>query len=262
MGPMPSTAPFPDPSRRHDWGTMNNSRADAMHYLRSRFPGGLVVSCQARPGNPLHGPATMAMLARAAELGGARGLRVNGPADVGAVLAITDLPVMAINKVDYPDSPVMITPTVDSARQLLEVGARIIALDATNRPRPGGERLRDIVHQIHAAGAIALGDLATIDDLPGALAAGIDAVGTTLAGYTGPGPIPDEPDYGLLAELVHASPVPVFAEGRYWTPEQAVRAFALGASFVVVGTAITNPMAITSRFVSAIARFASEPVQP
>jgi N-acylglucosamine-6-phosphate 2-epimerase len=44
----------------------------------------------------------------------------------------------------------------------------------------------------------------------------------------------------------------VFAEGRYWTPEQAVQAFELGASFVVVGTAITNPMAITSRFIKAI----------
>jgi putative N-acetylmannosamine-6-phosphate epimerase len=31
-----------------------------------------------------------------------------------------------------------------------------------------------------------------------------------------------------------------------------VRAFELGASFVVVGTAITNPMAITSRFQRAI----------
>ena len=41
----------------------------------------------------------MVLMARAAELGGARALRVNGPADVAAVLAATSLPVMAINKV-------------------------------------------------------------------------------------------------------------------------------------------------------------------
>jgi putative N-acetylmannosamine-6-phosphate epimerase len=42
----------------------------------------------------------------------------------------------------------------------------------------------------------------------------------------------------------------VFAEGRFWTREDAKRALDLGASFVVVGTAITNPVEITRRFVS------------
>ena len=222
-----------------------------MHDVLSQFHGGLVVSCQARPGNPLHGPSSMAMMAQAAELGGAVGLRVNGPVDVAAVLGVSTLPVMAINKVDYPDSKVMITPTIESTEELLAAGARIVALDATNRPRPQGERLRDQIDVIHKAGAVAMGDLASIEDLPGAMAADLDAVGTTLSGYTG-GPIPAEPDFALLAELVRQSPVPVFAEGRYWTPEHVVRAFELGASFVVVGTAITNPMAITSRFVNAI----------
>ena len=222
-----------------------------MHDVLSQFHGGLVVSCQARPGNPLHGPSSMAMMAQAAELGGAVGLRVNGQVDVAAVLGVSTLPVMAINKVDYPDSKVMITPTIESTEELLAAGARIVALDATNRPRPQGERLRDQIDVIHKAGAVAMGDLASIEDLPGAMAADLDAVGTTLSGYTG-GPIPAEPDFALLAELVRQSPVPVFAEGRYWTPEHVVRAFELGASFVVVGTAITNPMAITSRFVNAI----------
>lgn len=198
----------------------------------------------------------MARMARAAELGGARALRANGPADVKAILNATSLPVMAINKVEHPDSQVMITPTVDSAKALLEVGADIVALDATNRRRPNGERLHDVVQAIHDAGAVAMGDLSSRDDLEGALAADIDAVGTTLSGYTG-GPVPDDPDFDLLAWLVKSSPVPVFAEGRYWAPDQVVRAFELGASFVVVGTAITNPMAITSRFQRAIDQMGS-----
>jgi N-acylglucosamine-6-phosphate 2-epimerase len=215
--------------------------------------GGLVVSCQARAGNPLHGADSMVLMARAAELGGARALRANGPADVAAILAATSLPVMAINKVDYPDSAVGITPTVQDAAALTQAGATMVALDATRRMRPHGESMRDIVTHIHTHGGVAMGDLSSQDDLEGALAADIDAVGTTLSGYTGE-TVPDEPDLDLLAWLVKMSPVPVFAEGRYWTPEQATRALELGAAFVVVGTAITNPMAITSRFVQSIER--------
>lgn len=194
------------------------------------------------------------MIAQAAELGGARGVRVDGPANVAAMLGIATAPVIASNRAEYADSPVSITPTVQDACEMLAAGAGIVALDATNRPRPRGERMRDIVDQIHAAGAVAIGDLAGIRDLPGAVASDIDAVGTTLSGYTEGGPAPDDPDFALLRRLVRESPVPVFAAGRYWTPDQVVQAFALGASFVVVGAAIANPMAITSRFVNAIAR--------
>ncbi len=42
----------------------------------------------------------------------------------------------------------------------------------------------------------------------------------------------------------------VFADGRVWTREEARRALDLGAAFVVVDTAITNPTAITRRFVA------------
>lgn len=249
-------AGHPKLAQSHEKPGRHMTRPEQRHIRRllDQLDGGLVVSCQARPGNPLHGASAMAMMAQAAELGGARALRVDGPADVAAVIAITTLPVIAINKVEHPMSRVTITPTIESAGEVLAAGARIVAVDATNRRRPGDERLADIVSAIHAAGAVAMGDLASIDDLPHALAADIDAVGTTLSGYTGDGPVPDEPDFALLERLVRDSPVPVFAEGRYWTPEQVTRAFETGASFVVVGAAITNPMAITSRFVRAIER--------
>ena len=40
--------------------------------------GALVVSCQARADNPLHGPVYMSAMAQAAEAGGALGIRANG----------------------------------------------------------------------------------------------------------------------------------------------------------------------------------------
>lgn len=217
--------------------------------------GGIVVSCQATEDNPLHGPKTMALMARAAEQGGAVGLRVNGPADTKAIMRSTSLPVLAIYKVDYPGFDVRITPTAADTLAIVETGAPFIALDGTNRPRPHGESLADSIKVIHDHGAFAFADLATRDDLAGAIEAGADAVGTTLSGYTAESATDsDEPDLDLLAWLVTHSPVPVFAEGRYWTPEQATAALEIGASFVVVGTAITNPMKITERFVKAVQR--------
>ncbi len=51
--------------------------------------GGLVVSCQARADNPLHGPGFMAAMARAAEQGGAVAIRANGGADIAAIRQVT-----------------------------------------------------------------------------------------------------------------------------------------------------------------------------
>ena len=42
---------------------------------------GLVVSCQALEGNPLRDPAIMAIMAKAAEMGGACAIRANGADD-------------------------------------------------------------------------------------------------------------------------------------------------------------------------------------
>jgi N-acylglucosamine-6-phosphate 2-epimerase len=73
-----------------------------------------------------------------------------------------------------------------------------------------------------------------------------------MSGYTPDSVKQEGPDFELLAEMVALNSVPVFAEGRLWTREDAARAREIGASFVVVGTAITNPTAITARFVAAM----------
>jgi N-acylglucosamine-6-phosphate 2-epimerase len=221
-----------------------------------RLRGGLVVSCQAREDNPLHGPVFMAAMARAAVLGGAFGIRADGEANVATIRAAVgdDVPIMGIFKVKQPDGSLFITPTAAGARAVLEAGARFVALDGTIRPRPGGETLPEVIAAIHAAGGAALADIATIEDARYALASGADAVGTTLSGYTSDSPKQEGPDFALLEHMVRECSVPVFAEGRFWTPEQVHRAMALGAAFVVVGTAITNPMAITARYVGALPR--------
>ena len=77
---------------------------------------------------------------------------------------------------------------------------------------------------------------------------------TTLSGYLDPAvPPPDEPDLDLVAALAGGLSVPVIAEGRIKTPEQARAALDRGASPSWSGTAITNPREITRWYVRTIA---------
>lgn len=213
-----------------------------------------MVSCQAREDNPLHGPVFMAAMAKAAMLGGAAGIRADGESDIRAIAEAVGpaVPIMGIFKVKQPDGSLFITPTAESARKVIAAGARLVALDGTRRERPGGESLEHVVTAIHSAGGMALADCGTLDHARYAIECGVDAIGTTMSGYTPDSVKQEGPDFELLGEMVALNGVPVFAEGRIWTREEARRARDIGASFVVVGTAITNPTAITARFVAAM----------
>jgi N-acylglucosamine-6-phosphate 2-epimerase len=224
---------------------------DALGQLQS-LAGGLVVSCQAREDNPLHGPVFMAAMAKAAVLGGAVGIRADGVEDIAAIAAMVepDVPIMGIFKVKQPDGSLFITPTAESARKVIGAGAKLVALDGTLRPRPGGESLRDVVAAIHEAGGMALADCGTIEHARYAIECGVDAIGSTMSGYTPDSVKREGPDFDLIGAMAALNAASVFAEGRIWTREDARKALDLGASFVVVGTAITNPTAITERFIA------------
>ncbi len=221
--------------------------------------GTLVVSCQARADNPLHGPVYMAAMARAAEAGGARGIRANGADDIAAIRAVTVLPIIGIAKVWDDRFPVYITPGFDQAAQVAAAGADIIGLDATPRPRDGEPVERLIARIRQELGREVFADIATLEEGRAAHACGATYVATTLSGYTeetasrkGEGP-----DLELLSALVAAIPTPIVAEGRFDTPDLVAEAFRRGAHAVVVGTAITNPREITRKFVQATASWAA-----
>lgn len=218
----------------------------------SSLNGGLVVSCQAREGSPLRGPIFMTALARAAVTGGAVGIRADGPEDIRAIRQSVDVPIIGILKVKLMDGSLFITPSEETVRAIVDSGSRLVALDGTNRPRPGGQLLRDVIAAVHAEGACALADVSTDDEGWRAVEDGADAVGTTLSGYTPYSFRREEPDLALVERLAGQLNVPVFAEGRITTPVQARQAFDAGAAFVVVGTAITDPAAITRAFVRGI----------
>ncbi len=219
-----------------------------------KISGSLVVSCQALEDEPLHDPYIMGKMALAAKMGGAAGIRANTVKDIRAIKQEAGLPIIAIIKKDYPDSPVFITPTIDEVRELYEEGVDIIAFDATNRRRPGGKDFGEFFREVKEAfpDQLFMADASTVEEALMAEEAGVDIVATTLAGYTpySKGAVPLD----VLREVTSRVSVPVIAEGNIDTPEKAAEALEIGAHAVVVGSAITRPQLITKKFADAIGR--------
>jgi N-acylglucosamine-6-phosphate 2-epimerase len=231
----------PNRTRRAPWTA--ESFADAIR-------GTVVVSCQAPDGHPLRDTATIVRLALAARAGGATAIRCGGYgglADVRAVSAEVDLPVIGLTK-EGTDG-VYITPTVASAVAVALAGAAVVALDATDRPRPDGSSIAEQIAAVHHAGALAMADVSTTVEGIAAARDGADLISTTLSGYTPASPAQPGPDLALVAGLRAALPGAVItAEGRYRSPDEAAAAIRAGADAVIVGTAITDPAWITARF--------------
>ncbi len=219
---------------------------------------GLIVSCQAPEGSPLRHPVHMAAMAQAAEMAGAVGIRANGPEFVRAIRAVTDLPIIGIDKRSDIDPVAYITPHFESVVELVRAGADIIAIDGTSRPRTGtgAPSANALLRQIRSefGNLPVMADVSNVEEGMMADESGFDLVATTLSGYTGNGQPGTGPDIELVARLVKEQSRPVIAEGRFATPEQVVAAYGVGAHSVVVGTAITDTLAIARRFAEAVAR--------
>ncbi|MGE6230702.1 N-acetylmannosamine-6-phosphate 2-epimerase [Paenibacillus chitinolyticus] len=220
------------------------------HSLLEAVKGGIIVSCQALPDEPLFGSEMMVRMALAAEAGGAVGIRANTPVDIAAIKSRVKLPLVGLWKRDYEGSDVYITPTLEEVEAVWRAGADIVALDATMRPRPKGETLKEIVSEIKKrAGVLLMADISTVEEGLHAQEAGFDILSTTMSGYTPYSPQQEGPDFTLVREMAAQADIPVFAEGRIHTREDAIECFRNGAHTVVIGGAITRPQQITKRFV-------------
>lgn len=220
--------------------------------LISGLKGRLIVSCQAYPGEALNDPRIMMLFAKAAVEGGAAAVRAQGLGAISLIHEHLRVPQVGLRKVGK--AGVFITPTLQDALAVAGVGAEIVAIDGTRRPRPDGLTLRQTVTELHAqTNALVMADCGSLDDARAAEDAGVDILGTTLAGYTGERPETDGPDLDLISQMAEGLQTPVFAEGRIHTPSQAKSALEAGAFAVVVGTAITHPTTITCWYADAIA---------
>lgn len=226
-----------------------------MNLLHS-LTGKLIVSCQALPDEPLHGSQIMAKMAMAAYLGGAGGVISNGAQDIAAIKAQVSLPIIGVLNRHYNDSTVSLTATVEDIHELMVAKPDFISIETCFRPRPGGQRLEEILHETRTAypSVLLLAAIATLEEAFLAQELGYDGITTAAYGYTpetkGKNLTTDNCSY--IKTLSDAINLPILAEGRINTPEQAACALRNGAHSVVVGGAITRPQNITRTFVEGL----------
>ena len=213
--------------------------------------GSLIISCQAVKGEPLYGYNIMHLMAKAAKEGGADGIRCNYVSDINSIKAEVDLPTIGIIKAEYPDSEVYITPTLKEVKALLsETDTEVVALDATRRSRPNGEKLEDLVRYIRAnkPQVEIMADIADMEDAKYADSLGFDYIGCTLRSYTAATKGISIPDYDFIAQLVQTVHAHVIAEGGIWEVGQLQKVWEAKPYAVVIGSAVTRPRDITARF--------------
>lgn len=222
-----------------------------------KLKGGIIVSCQAEADSPFNSPEGVAMFAKAAELGGAAGIRSEGIEKTKMILASVDIPVIGIIKSKFDDGSVRITGSLADVEALNKINCPIIAIDGTFRKRDGLTGPEFINKVKSEFDVLIMADIAKQDEAVECEEAGSDLIATTLNGYT-PETITDKslsPNFELIRSLSKKIKKPLIAEGRINSPEAAKKMIEMGAYAIVVGTAITRPQVITSWYVSAIKNY-------
>ena len=218
--------------------------------------GSIIVSCQALPSEPLYCEeiSLMPFMAKAAQMAGSKCIRTSSIRDVVEIKEKTGLPVIGLIKRNYDGYETYITPTMKEIDELVAADSDIIALDCTYMKRGNGQTINEFLKEIRDKypDIPLMADISTFEEGVNAWKCGVDIVGTTMNGYTPHSEKTEGPNYELVAQLVEALPIPVIAEGRVHTPEQAAKMLELGAHAVVVGGAITRPLEIAQRFYKAI----------
>lgn len=227
--------------------------------LIEKFRGGLIVSCQVQHDDPVYSKDFVVKMAKAAQWGGAVGLRANSPEQIRSIKKEVDLPIIGLWKIWHDDTDVFITPTLEAAQAVWDAGAEIIALDSTNQitheGKPAYELLPIVKKAIPEAAIFA--DVSTYEEAMHAFELGADIIGPTLYGYTEETKHIEHPDLREFARMCRdlKDKAYVIMEGHLYSPEDAMKCIFLGAHSVVVGSAITRPHLITKRFVDLLSGY-------
>lgn len=227
--------------------------------LLESLRGGLIVSCQVQKDDPIYTEDMVVKMAEAAKWAGAVGIRANSPEQIKAIKGKVDLPVIGLYKVWHDDTDVFITPTLETAKQVWQAGAEIIAIDCTAQMTHEGTKAWNLIDVVkkEIPEAIIFADVSNYEEAKRAIAHGADIVAPTLYGYTKETAHIEGADYRMFAKMCRdfKDAAYVMMEGHLYTPEDAMKCIFLGAHSVVVGSAITRPHLTAKRFVDLLSGY-------
>ena len=112
----------------------------------------LIVSCQAYEDTPLYGAETMKKMVQCAVMGGAHVVRCCWSQDIRAAREVSDnLIIIGINKVfpEESENGIFITPTFETAKEVIEAGANIVALDTRFNEKRTKSDLYEVLKRLH-----------------------------------------------------------------------------------------------------------------
>ena len=111
-------------------------------------------------------PQVIAAMAEASLNNGAVGVRLESPEHIGAVRRrCPEALIIGLWKRTFPDSAVYITPGWKEIQAVWAAGADVIALDATERARPGGAQLPALLQRAkQELGACLMADVDSLEN--------------------------------------------------------------------------------------------------
>lgn len=211
----------------------------------------LIVSTQAYEDTPLYGASNMQIMAQSALLGGADAIRACWSEDIKKIRELGDFIIIGIHKIDVSDinSEIFITPTYQFAKEIIEAGADIIAIDARILPSRGKDELLNLLKTIkdnHPDIPI-MADISNIEEAKFVSDTKlVDIIATTLVGLDED---LKEPNVEIIKEIKAYTDIPVNAEGNIWESDHLISVINAKADMVTIGSAISRPHLITNRFV-------------
>ena len=208
----------------------------------------LFVSCQPYSDEDYYKKDFILSLCKAAKLGGASGLRIEGVENINYIRENIDLPIVGLIKNKINNRERYITANIEDIDKILRTKCDYIAIDYTLRDNLTNTYFIDITNHIHEkSDCKIIADISNISEAKNAKSCGVDYVSTTLRGYTNYTKQISLPDLDFIKKLRELKIENIIAEGGFSSHFEYIQALRNGAKIVTIGTAITRPHLIIKK---------------